>query len=165
MTNSITMQELVDTAEMLSRKKARLEQELADVKKEETELLEQAGPMLMLALGTISYEMLDGTKVKLRTPMYARLVVGKQKEAASWLVNKGQGGLIIGLVGVPLAYRTLPELERIAEDNHGELSMKIHPSSLSACIRNLEADGHAIPGDLFSIFRKSKVAITKPRSA
>ena len=160
-----SLPELVDCIESWIAWVDKLETSLAKVRADLGYLKEVVGPRLMLELGQISTELEGGIKVRMSLRSYARLVVEKHKEAAQWLTAKGSAGIATGQVGVPLINHTVDELAALAEELGGTFGVKIHPSTLSSCIKQLEAAGEEIPEDLFHIHRKTQVTITRPKGA
>ena len=138
-------------------------EELAKMMKAQVRYLQEAvGPRIMLEDGIISTELDTGERVRMKTPVYARIASGKDKDAAQWLRSCGLSGLLKGQITVPLSSNTVEKVEALAEEWEGDFAVKAHPAALSKAVADLEEEGYEIP-DCIGIFKKVQIVVTNRR--
>ena len=157
------LQALADAVHLADAELKAADAELEQKKKALAYLKEIIGPKVMLSLGQVLSELEDGTRVRLGIRTNARIIAGRDLEAARWLKKQGVGGIGIGLIKMPLAERELESVAEIARRHNAEFGVQIHAASLSASLKELKDEGVEIPRDLIGVFEKAQVTVTKPR--
>lgn len=152
-----------DVREASARLKS-LEAQLAVIQKKEL-------PLAMAAAGMKSFELADGTEIKIKPEVYASITEQNAAEAFEWLEANGHGGIIKQEVKVPFGKgQNEQALELLAELRlkfaGAESKRTVHSSTLKAFAKEQLAKPETsslLPRALFGVFEEtiSKVDIKK----
>ena len=144
-----------------------LEQAYREAKNLVSYLEETAIPDAMSEMGISGFCTEDGKSVSLRCTLRASLPkrdVTRRELALTWLVENGHGDIVKNQIHAELgqgqeatAQKVLHKLNELGV--FAVASRDIHHSTLSAWVREREANGEEYPEDLFSVYRVTKVIV------
>jgi len=155
---------LIIRANQIDIEVARAEDQLKSLKETQAELKQKRIPDLMDELNTMSHTTKSGLKVTVTKKVRAKITDATRAAAIKWFqeqnlermvknefslkLDKGEEAkakeLSIAIEGLGLAYSN---------------KKNVHPSSLSAFVRQRDAAGEAVPDELFNVYRYSEAKI------
>jgi hypothetical protein len=148
-------------AERLTEQRKRAEEQLQKLKASEEQLLNRDIPDLLARMHLSECTTASGIRVKVKREIRASLPGHDRVEARMgafrWLVDNGHGGVIKNQVSVALdrgedvrADELVVELR--AKGFEVEAKKDVHPSTLSALVREVMADGKIVPRENINVF-------------
>ncbi len=161
---SVLVKELVDLRSRIERGEALL----AELRKQELRLSNEAVPSKMDQLGFTEVKLPSGQKVSYKPFYSGKIRPEREPEAFEWLEESGHGGVIKGEIVVPYRrpQRELVDklIEFISKTYEGDfepfVKLGVHHSTLRALFREIvEDEGGSIPPDLFDLFIGRKTTI------
>lgn len=158
----------------LAERQARTQSDIAileaslDAKKRELkQISEVAIPELMDELGVSGFTTATGLKISVRETIRAAIPKNKTEEAIRWLEANGHSSLVKRKVSVNFGKGeddTAQELLETLNEKHLPFddSATVHPSTLSAFVREMLADGEDLPLELLGVFRQRVTEVQLP---
>lgn len=121
-------------------------------------------PALMEELGMEMFQTSSGLVIKIKETIRASIPKSCKGRALDWLREDGHGALIKRAISAEFGRDEDAAAEKLAEEllARGYLvedDASVHPSTLSAFVREALADGREIPMDLLGVFRQRKSVI------
>ncbi len=145
-----------------------LEKQLESEKKLLRDISEQEIPELMDTVGVTDFKTRSGLRISIDEKIRAAIPKKKLHEALRWLELNGHGSLIKRKVSVAFGKGEESEAERLKSTLiDGEYvfddNANVHPSTLSAFVREKLAEGEEIPLDLLGVFRQRSTKVELPQ--
>lgn len=152
------LRELAERQIESAAKVAELEALLNKAKEEYKDLSERLVPELMDQIGMGEFKTTSGLKIKIDETIRASIPKVKAPFAFAWLKEHGHAAMIKRVVKVAFGKGE----DDKADELHKQLSEKfeveddasVHPSTLSAFVREKLRDGEEVPLDLFGVHRQ-----------
>lgn len=157
-------------AERFTDQRKRVEEQLQKIKQAEEQLLNKDIPELLAKMRLGDCTTASGITVKVKREIKASLPGHERVEARlgafAWLIAGGNGGVIKNNVTVALergADERADELvvELRARGLEVEAKKEVHPSTLSALVREMIAAGKIVPRDLINLFDVTIAKLTR----
>lgn len=147
---------------------ADLEAELNRARETHKDLSERQIPELMDNIGIEEFKTNTGLKISIAETIRASIPKAKAPLAFAWLREKGHAALIKRAISVSFGRGEEAAADEFAQKltdeavEYGDKSA-VHPSTLSAFVREQLAEGEEIPIDLFGVHRQraSKIKYAK----
>jgi len=145
---------------------ARIEAELQAAKDALKVISETSVPELMDELGMTSFKTASGLTVDIKETIRASIPKNKQPLAFNWLREHGNAALIRRVISLPFGKgedeRAQEVMDILAQEGlHPDDVLSVHPSTLSAFVKEKLEKGEEIPTELFGVFRQ-RVSKVKP---
>lgn len=145
-----------------------LEKQLEAEKKLLRDISEQEIPELMDTVGVTDFKTRSGLRISIDEKIRAAIPKKKLHEALRWLETNGHGSLIKRKVSVAFGKGEESEAERLKSTLvDGQYvfddAANVHPSTLSAFVREKLAEGEEIPLDLLGVFRQRSTKVELPQ--
>lgn len=136
------------------REVERLESELKESKEVARTLREETVPGIMNELGIKGMTFDDGTAVRMKFDVYARISEGDKSAAFDWLVENGLESVIKTNVVAKFSKGELARAEKLssalaAKGIDAVVDMNVHPQTLKAILRDHVESGASVPLDIF----------------
>lgn len=158
---SVLVKELVDVRQRIERG----EELMAQLRKEEMRLSNEAVPSKMDEIGFTEVKLPSGQRVSYKPFYSGKIRPEREPEAFHWLEENGHGGVIKGEVVVPYRRPQRDEIDKLIElmTSMGwepNVKLGVHHSTLRALFREvIEDEGETFPPDLFDLFIGRKTNI------
>lgn len=155
---------LVTRANQVDIEVARAEDQLKALKEHQTDLKQRRIPDLMDELNMASFTTKSGLKVGVKKKVRANITDATRAEAIKWFEEQNLERMVKhefklnldkGEEAKALELSTAIESLGLAYTN----KRNVHPSSLSAFVKQRDAAGEAVPDDLFNVYRYSEAKI------
>lgn len=161
------LQLLAERQAQLQSEIAELENQLDAAKKRLRDLSEVEVPELMDAIGVTEFKTRTGLRISIDEKIRASIPKKKAQEALRWLELNGHGSLIKRKVSVAFGKGEETDAEKLKhmlEDEHFVFddNATVHPSTLSAFVREKLSEGEDIPLELLGVFRQRQTKIELP---
>lgn len=156
----------------LAEKQAKIESDISDLeaqltaKREELrEVAERQVPELMDSLNLAQFKTASGLKIEVAETIRASIPKALAPRAFAWLREHGNAAMIKRAVSIAFGKGqddTADKLaQKLAADGFDvEDNASVHPSTLSAFVREKLRDGAELPLDLFGVHRQRASKIT-----
>lgn len=163
-TGHAALSELIIRANQIDIEVARAEDQLKALKETQTDLKQRRIPDLMDELNMASFTTKSGLKVSVKKKVRANITDATRTEAIKWfeeqnlermLKHEFKLNLDKGEEAKALELSTAIESLGLAYTN----KRNVHPSSLSAFVRQRDAAGESVPDNLFNVYRYSEAKI------
>ena len=157
------LQRAVQLAELLielRNKVEDLETQLTKAKADVRRVEQEDLPDLMQELGLETFKLKTGEMVEVKPEVDCSISEERRTPAHNWLVENGFGGLIKTEVVAKFGKGEREAAVACAEAIGGEMTERVHPSTLKSFIKEQMAAGNPVPFDLFGVHPYSKVKIT-----
>jgi len=120
-------------------------------------------PNLMAEVGLSEVALRDGTRVRIREEVDARITDTNREAALAWLTGHGFSGLIKSQVILRTPHEEISALVDTVRQYADDLDVKevVHPQTLKAFVREQLAAGASVPMDLFSVHPYSVAKIER----
>jgi hypothetical protein len=148
-----------------------LEEQLADEKEAARRLREEDLPSLMTEIGLSEFKMADGTRITVTRAVECSISEERRPVAHAWLKSHGFGGLIKTEVAVKfdrgedeIAAAIASSLRETFPNKSIEVEERVHPSTLSAFLREQVENGTPPPAEPFGLRPFNKAKVTLPRA-
>jgi hypothetical protein len=145
---------------------AKKEKELEDAIAELNIIAKVQLPELMESLGSRKFTTKEGIEISLGEDIRANIPVSSSGEAFSWLEKEGHGNLIKREFKVLFGKEEeewAKEFEQLIAQSDMNLNVQVkrtvHPSTLSAFVREQLSGGNEIPLDLLGVSRQRQTKI------
>ncbi len=121
-------------------------------------------PEAMAAVGISEFKLTDGSKITIKSDIFASIRVERIENAMGWLVENGLGDIIKDEVKVNLgrgefekAQELINEIRKMGFEPQEKKN--VHPMTLKATIKEQQGRGVQFPDEFFSVtpFRKSVI--------
>jgi hypothetical protein len=137
---------------------AELEGELLAAKETLKDFSEKQVPELMDQIGIAEFRTTSGLFIKVEETIRASIPKAKARLAFGWLKENGHAALIKRVVSVAFGAgedeKADELLQKLADGYEPEDNAAVHPSTLSAFVRESLREGHEIPLDLLGVHRQ-----------
>lgn len=160
------LQKLAQTQAQLEADIARLEEQTAKLKERWKDVRERQLPELMDQIGMESFKTSSGLTIKVEETIRASITKEQAPKAFAWLKSHGHASLIKRTVSVSFGRgedERAEELRKALLEQQLEPEDKavVHPSTLSAFVREKLEKGEDIPLDLLGVHRQrfSKIEV------
>lgn len=156
--NALVHEQLVAEEEV-----AKAENALATAKKKLARLSEYVIPDVMEEMGINEYKTNDGLTIKLKQAIRASISEVNRSDAFGWMTDHDHEAMIKTSIVIEKpallddydnAAELTAALSLITTSLPSTENKSIHPSTLSAFVRDKLEDGEEIPLDTFSVFRQ-----------
>lgn len=149
-----SLKESVSRLIQAERAVERLESELKESKEVARILREETVPGIMNELGIKGMAFDDGTSVKMKFDVHARISEGDKPAAFDWLVENGLESVIKTNVVARFSKGELARAEKLsaalaAKGIDAAVDMNVHPQTLKAILRDQIESGTPVPLDIF----------------
>lgn len=144
---------------------ARLEAELTAARESLRDYAERQVPDMMDQVGMAEFKTASGLKIKIEETIRASIPKASAPSAFAWLREHGHAAMIKRVISVALGKGEEERAQKLHDmlDSEFEVddAQNVHPSTLSAFVREKLRDGEDVPLDLFGVFR-SRVSKLSP---
>lgn len=146
-------------------KVANLEAQLNKAREELRDIAERQVPELMDQIGIGEFKTATGLKIKIDETIRASIPKAKAPLALAWLKQNGHAAIIKRVVAVAFGKgedeKADELLRRLADEFEVDDTSSVHPSTLSAFVREKLREGEEVPLDLFGVHRQrvSKIEV------
>ena len=170
-TDSVDVNELSEAIEQFKTVSAQVlatEQKLKEFKAQEKYISEFVIPEIMEKQNLKTVKLKDGSELSVGKKFYASAKAEKKMEVIQWLRDNGLGDIVDNNIIVSfgqnednkaMAYANLAR-ESGFEPTQQE---KVHPSRLSATMREWKENGKEIPAELFNVLDGNRTSITNKK--
>lgn len=152
------LQKLAEQQASKQAEVAKLEAQLNQAKEELKALAEGQIPELMDQIGIANFKTVSGLVIEVTEKIRAAIPKPKAHLAFAWLKQHGHAALIRRTVSVAFGKGEDEKAEalkdQLASDYEVEDNANVHPSTLSAFVREKLQSGEEIPLDLFGVHRQ-----------
>ncbi len=158
------LQELADQQAAAEAKVARIEAELTAAREEVRDLSERQLPELMDQIGLETFRTRSGLTIDVKETIRASIPKARSARAFAWLKANGHEAMIKRVVAVSFGKGEDAKAEALREALESEFDVEdkasVHPSTLSAWVREKLAKGEELPLELFGVHRQRVSKIT-----
>ena len=152
------LQRLAEEQARAEAKVKRIEADLNEAREQLKDLAERQVPELMDQIGIPEFKTNSGLSIKIAETIRASIPKARAPEAFSWLKNNGHAAMIKRLVSVAFGKGEDDQAEelrlKLAKDYEVDDVASVHPSTLSAFVREKLSEGEDIPLDLLGVHRQ-----------
>ena len=170
-TDSVDVNELSEAIEQFKTVSAQVlatEQKLKEFKAQEKYISEFVIPEIMEKQNLKTVKLKDGSELSVGDRFFASFKSDKKNEGIKWLRDNGLGDIVDNNITVTfgqgednkaMAYANLAR-ESGFEPTQQE---KVHPSRLSATMREWKEKGKEVPAELFNVLDGNRTSITNKK--
>lgn len=153
------LNELADQQAEAEAEVARLEAKLNEAREKLKAICERQLPELMDLIGLEEFKSRSGLRIKIDETIRASIPKARTIEAMAWLKSQNHDALIKRSVAVEFGRgedaKANDLCRRLVQDGFSPNDeAKVHPSTLSAFVREKLKAGEEVPLDLFGVFRQ-----------
>lgn len=140
---------------------------LDDLNKRFRHVSESALPAAMAAVGMTEFRMADGSKVSIKSDVFASIRADFIQQAVDWLDGQGIGGIVKDEVKVNFGRGDVEKAKQLllfADETLGVSAsekLSVHPGTLKATVKDMRAKGIEFPEEFFSIADFTKATIKR----
>ena len=158
------LSQLVTRANQIDIEVARAEDQLKALKETQTDLKQRRIPDLMDELGVMEFTTTSGLKVSVKRKVRANITDSTRTAAIAWFKEHNLERMVKNEFKLSLDKGEDVKAEELAKiiEKMGLVctnKKSVHPSSLSAFVRQRDAAGEDVPSDLFNVYRFSEARI------
>ena len=155
--------ELADQLFEAQTKVVEMEADLKEAQRAVRQLEEHDLPEAMSDMGVEELKTSTGLVVTVKTDLHAKKLTQAHERALAWLRDRGQGGLIKTLVGVPFTAGSEADADQLVDRLQGDgilamKTMEVHHSSLGAALRKIREAGEDVP-DFLGAYEVTKAKV------
>ena len=169
--NTEGVKSIAEVARLLRQKDEEienLEKILKEAKKERDKISLEDLPSLLQEIGMTSFELDDGSKVKVGAVYGAHIKVENREEAFNWLRENAHDDIIKNTVTCQFGRgedNQAPAFLDMAEKNGfiAEQKTAVHPQTLRAWVKEQTENGNEFPMDLFGAFIGQRATIKRSK--
>lgn len=139
--------------------------QLQSLRAQHTEISEKLIPTVMDEAGMKEFKLLDGKKVTIKPFYSASIAKDRAEEAYNWLRENGHGDLIKTGVNVTFGKNEDEKAQKLVEyikevyEREVEAKPSVHPSTLSAFVKEQVTSGKVLPTDLLGVYVGRKTVV------
>jgi hypothetical protein len=167
--NTDSVKTIAEVARLLLSKQSQvddLEKSLKVAKQELLKLSDEDLPALLQEIGMSSFELVDGSKVEVRSTYGAHIKVDNRPEAFGWLRDHGFDDIIKNQVVCTFGRgeddQAATFLNLASQEGFGATQKEeIHPSTLKAFVKERIECGEEFPTDLFGAYIGHRATLKK----
>lgn len=149
---------LAEAQAAAAAKVADLEAQLESARAELRDYAEHKVPELMDQIGIGEFKTTSGLKIKIQETIRASITKAAAVRAFAWLRENGHAAMIKRTISVALGKGEEEKAAKLHALLDGEFELDdaeaVHPSTLSAFVREKLREGEEVPIDLFGVHRQ-----------
>jgi len=167
--NTEGVKSIAEVSRLLRQKEEeveKLEGFLKEAKKERDKISYEDLPSLLQEIGMTSFELSDGSKVKVGAVYGAHIKVENREEAFNWLREKGHDDIIKNTVSLPFGRgedNKAKTFIKLAQSEGFDVNQKaeVHNQTLKAFVKEMIEGGQDFPEQLFGAYVGHKATIKR----
>ena len=133
-----------------------LESDLEHAKEAHRNICEYLLPEAMATCGMKEFKMLSGAKITVKEDVFASIRKDFIQQAVGWLDDNGLGGIVKDQVAVDFGRGELDSSGKLLEfckanGMSASEKLSVHPMTLKATVKEMQAKGVEFPDEFFSV--------------